>query len=71
MIKFLRAARLALSTASPNALFRLLGLPEGVDALSSAARIHTVQAATPTCEIEWLWFLDEKRYRADIRKYLR
>lgn len=71
MIKFLKAARLALPIASPNALFRLLGLPEGVDALSSAARIRMVQAATPTFEIEWLWFLHEKRYRAEIRKYLR
>lgn len=70
LIKLLWAARVPLPSASPDSFFRLCQLPPGVDALSGASRMRVVQGAPPVCEIEWLWFLDEKRYRADVRKQL-
>jgi hypothetical protein len=70
LIKFLRAARVSLPNAAPSAVFQLCQLPQGVDTLSGAARIRLAQKAPPVGEIEWLWFLDEKRYRADVRKHI-
>lgn len=67
-VKFVRTARIQVESTDPKAVMRLFPLPKGIDALSGAARFRVVDESPPVCEIEWLWFLDERRYRADVRR---